>query len=195
MNITGFSLAEAQMTLSPLLLFTAGVVVYSIFIFSFYRFLGKKDIFSLDLQQYDKGFSGFIKKTFRMLMYAVEYLVISPLFIFFWFGVISMILIVLSDVQDTAQILLVAMALVASIRVTAYYNEDLSKDLAKMFPFALLAVFLLDVTKFSYATFIYQLQSLPGMWKVMMYYLAFAIILEFVMRLLVGIKGMFSKET
>lgn len=194
MDIASLSITEAESAITPLIIFVVGVVAYSIFIFKFYRFLARKDIFSFDLQKYNKTFFGVINKLFGVLLYIIKYLIIFPLFIFFWFGVISIILIVLSDNLEVKHILLVAMALVASIRVTAYYNEDLSKDLAKMFPFTLLAVFLLDITAFSYATFITQLSSIPSLWKQMIYYLVFTILLELVLRMVYGITRLFVAE-
>ncbi|MFH1173622.1 MAG: hypothetical protein V1725_00635 [archaeon] len=176
------SITEIQSSIQPLLLFIFGVVVYSIFIFKFYRFLARKDIFKLSLHKYNKTFLGVMKAIFGVVLYILEYLIIFPIFILFWFGVISLILIVLSTTVDVSQILLVAMALVASIRITAFYNEDLSKDLAKMFPFALLAVFLLDITVFSYSTFLARLSIIPGLWKQMLYYLMFTIVLELILR-------------
>jgi len=188
-NLTSasFSVAEAQSTIKPLVIMIIGVVIYAVFIFKFYRFLARKDVFKLNLNRYSKSFFGFIGKIFRMLFYILEYLIIFPLFIFFWFGFISVAIILLSDKLDVSQILVVAMALVASIRVTAYYNEDLSKDLAKMFPFTVLAVFLLGTTAFSYDIFITNLKIIPSLWKQMLYYLAFTILLEFILRIAHGI--------
>ncbi len=182
-DITSLSIVEAESSITPLIIFIAGIVAYAMFIFKFYQFLARKDIFTFDIQKYNKTFFGLIKTVVSIVFYIVKYLLIFPLFIFFWFSVISIILIVLSDKLDVKHILLIAMALVASVRVTAYYNEDLSKDLAKMFPFALLAVFLLDITAFSYTTFITQLSIIPNLWKQMAYYLLFTILLEFVLRI------------
>jgi hypothetical protein len=193
-SASSLSIVEAQSTLTQLIIFVLGIVVYSIFIFKFYRFLARKDIFKIDLQKYNKTFSGFVKKLFSVAFYIIKYLIISPLFIFFWFGVIVIILIMLSNKLEVSQILLIAMALVASIRVTAYYNEALSKDLAKMFPFTLLAVFLLDITVFSYYNFIAKLNTIPYLWNQMVYYLAFSVLLEFMLRIFHGISGLLRSK-
>ena len=55
----------------------------------------------------------------------------------------------LSKFSSPNHILVVSVSLVAAIRVTSYYNEQLSQDLAKMIPFALLGIFLVDATFFS----------------------------------------------
>jgi len=90
-------------------------------------------------------------------------------------------LIFLSKSHPVGEILLIAMALVASVRVSAYYNEALSSDLAKMFPFALLAVFLVDMSLFSYGETFETLKQVPSMWKQLVYYLGFTITLEVVL--------------
>ena len=86
------------------------------------------------------------------------------------------------------------MALVASIRVTAYYNEALSTDLAKMFPFALLAIFLVDMSFFSYQGSLTTIKQFPLMWKQLIYYLGFTIVLEFLLRILNPLLKIFRKE-
>jgi len=193
-DLTTLSIAEAKAMAPPLLLFIAGIVIYSIFIFKFYRFLAKKDIFGLNLQQYSKSFLGSFQKFLNIILYAIEYLIIFPLFTFFWFSIIALILMLLAKSQDPTNILLIAVALVASIRVTSYYSEELSKDLAKMFPFALLAVFLIDIAYFSLEGFLTTVRSFPFLWKQMIYYLGFIILLEFVLRIVSLIFSPLKKE-
>ena len=177
------SLAEAQTAVKPLILFIAGIVIYSIFIFKFYRFIAKRDIFSLNLQKYSQSLLGTIKNIVDVIFYMVDYLLVFPLFTFFWFLILTLVLSTLSK-SDVSSLLLIAIALVSSIRITAYYNEDLSKDLAKMLPFALLGVFLLDIGYFSLEASIATIKGFPAMWKTMIYYLGFIILLEFVLRIL-----------
>jgi len=195
-NITSttFSIGEAQSITAPLIMFVLGISLYSLFIFRFYRFLARKDIFHLNLQKYSDNFFGFVGKFFSVLFYIIEYLIIFPLFAFFWFAVVAMILIIMAEKLDIATLLMISMALVASIRVTAYYNEDLSKDLAKMFPFALLAVFLLDIANFSYDRTWNTLATIPSMWKQILYYFGFTIVLEIVLRIINGVAGLINPK-
>jgi len=76
------------------------------------------------------------------------------------------------------------MALVASVRVAAYYKEELSVDLAKMLPFALLGVFLVDISFFSVEHSKSILFSIPQYSETILYYLIFTIVLEFLLRIL-----------
>ena len=114
-------------------------------------------------------------------MYLTKYLVLFPAFAFFWFAVLTLILTFLSRDRPITDILLIALATVATIRVTAYYNEDLSRDLAKILPFAVLALFLID------ASFFNVRDSLEVLHETILYYLLFLVVVEFALRLLLGI--------
>ena len=180
---SNISFSEFYTSITPLALYSIAMVAYAIFIFKFYRFIARKDIFKLGLRDYSQG-EGFFSRLFAALLYAVEYLILFPIFTFFWFGILSLAFIFLSKTQELQYILLISMALVAVIRITSYYNEDLSKDLAKMLPFALLAVFIIDISYFSFSSSLALLKSTPSMWKVVFYYLIAVIFLELVLRII-----------
>ena len=76
------------------------------------------------------------------------------------------------------------MGVVASIRIAAYYKEDLAKDLAKMLPLALLGIFLLDMTAFSFSESVAIFGNVPAMIPTLFYYWVFVIALEFILRIL-----------
>lgn len=187
-----FSLAEAKALTFPLLLFVVGVFIYVWFIFKFYPFLSKRDIFELNLQQYSESFIGGVKIFLSGIFYVLEYVFILPFFAFFWFGVVAVILAMLSK-SNVESMLLIAMVLVGSIRMTAYYKEDLSKDLAKILPFALLGVFLVNVSFFSWQASVETLKQFPSQWKQMMYYLIFIVLLEILLRIVYGLSSLHRK--
>jgi len=189
-----FSIPEALDLIKPLALFVLGIVVYALFIFKFYRFIGKKNIFELDLHKYDTSKFGALKKAVSGILYIFEYIFLFPIFAFSWFLVLTVLLSVLSKHHAVENILLISIALVSAIRIAAYYNEDLSKDLAKMLPFALLGVFLVDMTFFSLDTTIATITQLPTMWKNMLYYLVFVIALEFILRISYAIASPFLEK-
>jgi len=184
---SNFSLAEALELIKPLLIFILGVAVYSIFIFHFYRFIARREIFKFNLKKYENHKHKNVKGFFHVIFYIIKHVIIFPILTFFWFLVMTMILAFLSRQDNLQPILLITIALVAVIRIMAYYNEDLSKDLAKMLPFALLGVFLVDITFFSAATSLQTIGSLPEQWKIVIYYLVFIIVLEFVLRIIYSI--------
>ncbi|MFC1768842.1 hypothetical protein ACFLZX_03690 [Nanoarchaeota archaeon] len=182
-NITGLSLTEATSVLQPMLFYLLGIVIYSVFIFKFYRFLGSRDFFKLNLKGYSESFIGFLEKVLSTIFYVFEFIFLLPFLSFLWFGFVAGILSMLSKTQDPSNILLVAIALVSAIRITAYYSEDLSRDLAKMLPFALLGVFLIDITYFSIDAAWATIKSFVGLWRQILYYLIFLIGLELVFRI------------
>ena len=53
--VANFNTADATQLLRPLISFVLGMAVYAIFIFKFYKFLGRKDIFSLNLTKYEQA--------------------------------------------------------------------------------------------------------------------------------------------
>ena len=180
-----FSYTEALAVLKPLPLFILGIGVYSWFIFKFYRFVARREIFPLKFES---------NKFLNGVWFVFKYIVIFPLMTFFWFLVLTVILSFLSRQDSIQTVLLTSMALVGVIRLMAYYNEDLSKDLAKMLPFALLGVFLVDVSFFSIGDSLEGLKQLPSAWKSIVYYLVFIVILEFVLRIMYSIVRLFKKR-
>lgn len=180
--LPGFDLQQAVDLLQPLTFFVLGVVFYSVFIFKFYRFLARRDIFRLNLRKYGKAGLPWLQKTLKSLLYVIEYIILFPVFAFFWFLVLAIFLAFLSKGQTIENILIVSMSIVASVRVTAYYNEELSRDLAKLLPFALLGVFLVDIHYFSLPHSLAIITQMPAMHATMLHYLLFVILLEFFLR-------------
>ena len=186
----GFTLSEAWELIQPLGIFVFGVAIYSIFVFKFYRLVSKKDLFELDLQQYNHAKHNVLIKIFEIALYTIKYVLIFPVMLFFWFIVFTVLLSFLST-GTIRTVLLTSMAIIGAIRVTAYYDEELSKDVAKMLPFALLGILLVDVTFFNFDSSIELIKQMTTMFKTMSYYLIFVIALEFVLRIL---SFMFKKK-
>jgi hypothetical protein len=177
----------------PLLLYILGIVVYSLIVFKLYRFVAHRDILKLDLHTYDHGFRGFLEKLKKFLYYVIEHIFLVPVIIFLWFAFLSLSLFMLGS-NSPDQVLIVSMALVGSIRVTSYFSEDLSRDLSKMLPFALLAVFMIDTSLLQPAEIVDRLQILLGYPAEILSYLVFVVIIELVMRIIFEFLRVFFKE-
>ncbi len=177
------TLQEGLTIIRPLSIFVAGMVIYSIFIFMFYRFIARREIFDLDLDQYNRVEHPFLDKSLMVIFYIIEYLMLFPIFTIFWFGILVVLLSFLAKEQTIDNILLVSVALIGTVRVTAYYNEDLSKDLAKMLPFALLGIFLVDISFFSFQGSMTLISQIPSFYKSIIYYFLFVVCLEFILRI------------
>lgn len=183
-NIAKISLPDFILTIKPLILFAAGITLYAIIVFKFYKFLAKKDILNLELHKYSAGFTGTVKYAAKAVLNLVQNIVLIPLFVFFWFAVLALILVMLSKNHTPNTILLTSAAVVGAVRIAAHYNEELSIDLAKLIPLALLGVFLIDISYFSIDNVISTARQIPMLWRQLIYYLVFVAALELVLRIM-----------
>ena len=183
----GLSVNDAFNLLWPAALYLLGMVVYAVFIFKFYRFVASRDMFEMDLSKFEESRFHVIRVFLHMVMYLVKYIVVFPLFAIFWFTVLTLILAFLSKEQAFPQVLLTALATVSAIRVTAYYKEDLSRDLAKILPFAVLGIFIIDASFFQVSSSLNVLEQANGYRENILYYLGFLVGLEFALRMLMGL--------
>jgi hypothetical protein len=181
--MTGIDINEIISFIKPLGIFILEIVVYSFFIFKFYRFLASRDIITVDMSKY----KNLGLRVGRLFSYLLQHIIIYPLIIFIWFAVLFVFLGFLGKNQSTESILLISIALVSAIRVTAYYNEDLSRDLAKMLPFTLLGIYLVDQSYFQVPLSLKLLTAIPDYWLLLLYYLVFIIVLEFVLKIIYSI--------
>ena len=173
---------EALNLLQPAMIFTVGVAIYAVLIFNLYRFMSRKNIFNLDFSKYEESKHPVLAKTLHFIFYVAKYLLIFPLFAFFWFGVLVVMVAFLSKTKEVDDLLLIAMAVLTSVRVTSYYTEDLSRDIAKMLPFALLGIFLIDLRYFDLSTSTELLNRVGDQWESIFYYWVFVVVLELVLR-------------
>lgn len=184
---SGVSVGEAAQLLWPVAAYVLGMAVYAIFVFKFYRFIAGRDIFTLDLSKNDNVAFPVVRDIIFLIWYVVRYVVLFPAFALFWFAVLTLMLAFLSENRNLSEILLIALATVSTIRISAYYNEDLSRDLAKILPFAVLAIFLIDTSFFDVDASVAVLRQANEQRETIFYYLMFVIGLELALRLLYGL--------
>jgi len=180
-DITTLFTGEIPLALT-LVFFTAVIVIYSVFVFYFYRFLAKKNIIELNLNQYNQYANPAVVKFFAVIFYLIEYVVVLPVLTFFWFAVLSILILLLSKGIGISTILLISAALVAAVRITAYVSEDLSKDLAKMLPFTLLAIAITTAGFFDINALLQRITEIPSLFSNIAYYLLFIVAVELIMR-------------
>lgn len=178
----GLSVEDAVDLLQPLAVYVIGVAFYAVFVFNFYRFASSRDMFKFDVYRFEDSRHPALRSFVHVCGYILKYLIVFPLFAFFWFAVLTLMLTFLSKGRDMGDTLLIALATVSAIRFSAYYNEDLARDLAKILPFALLALFLIDASFFAIADSFSMLGDINDHRETIVYYLVFLIGLEFVLR-------------
>jgi len=183
----GLGLGDALDQLEPVAVYVLGMAAYALFAFRFHRFVAARDMFELDLSRYEESRFRPVRAFLHLVMYVAKYIVLFPFLAFFWFAVLTLILTFLSKEKPFADVLLMALVTVGTIRVTSYVSEDLSADLAKILPFSVLAIFIIDASVFDVRQSVEALEEVGDYSESILYYLAFLIALEFALRLLMGI--------
>lgn len=177
-------------TYFSLAVFTLGLFVYTMFIWKFYKGLSRRDLFKIDLDKY--SIPGEKWRTLKIVwsgfLYTMKYLILFPLYVSFWFGLLSLFLFVLAKDIAVQQIILVSIIVISTTRLTSYYKEELAADLAKLLPFALLAVIFTDPNFFSTDILYSRLFEVPYIIPQVLEYFAFTIVLEWILRFIYLIK-------
>lgn len=179
----------------PLAVYIIAIVIFAIFVFSFYRFFSKKNMFELNLTQYNTSRHPFLSKVYHVLLYIVEYILLFPLVTFAWFLLISISIGVVTENTDPNSVFFVAMALAGAIRLSSYYSEQLAQELAKTLPLALLGLFLVQTDITSYAGSLDIIKALPEYISKLVYYFVFIVLLEFTLRITHTIRFMIRGKT
>ena len=184
---------EAYDTILPLALITGGITLYGVFIFNFYRFLSQKDVFPLELKDYGSSRWDVVRQAFAVVFHLAKYLIVYPICVFFWFCVMTALLYLLSSNQTIEIVMLIAMGVVGSIRVCAYYNEALSTDIAKILPYALLGIMIINNRLLSFTDPTEDIWEVAVRWETVAYYLCAVVLLEVVLRTGSGILWLYRR--
>ena len=153
------------------------IAIYAVIIYKFYRYIARRDCFKPSTRKHTKTM-GFLKYFFLFPFVAV----------IFFMG-FSLMLLFLSKEISTEVVLSTSFAIILAIRITAYYTEDLSKDLAKMLPFALLGIFLVSPSFFKFQDVINKINEIPNFVNTAVQFIVFLVIVEWILRSLLTIKN------
>ena len=159
------------------------IAIYSILIWHFYRYIARRDCFKISPRRHKKVI-GFLK-----------YFLFFPFVAFLFFAGFSLMMLFLTKSYEIPDVLSTSFAIIAAIRICAYYSEDLSKDIAKMLPFALLAIFLVNASYFRFSDITAKIGSLPEFFTVCIQFIVFIILMEWILRILLAIRyAIFPKK-
>lgn len=159
------------------------IVIYAILIWNFYRWIAKKDILELNLVQYNRLQHPGLAKTLAVLIYFLEYIIILPILIFIWFFVFTLFLMLLTENIEITQLLIISVTIITAIRITSYYKEDLSRELAKLLPLTLLAVAITQGL-INFEKILSQISIIPSFFSSIWIYLLFILTVECLLRTL-----------
>lgn len=181
------SIPQQQKAFVLLVTYTALIVFYCLFIWKYYSILSNREIISLNLKEYNRSKHPVAEKIVALFLYIVEYLIILPFLVLFWFTILSAFAIVLSKSADVRHILLITAAIITSTRITAYINEKLAEDVAKVLPLTLIAAFILESKLIDYHGVLTKIYSLPTILDHILIFLVFIFLVEFLLRTLYAI--------
>src|SRR3989338_6760058 len=164
--------------------YMALIFIYSLFVWAVYREISKKDIISINLAQYNSFEHAVLNKIFAGVLYFIEYLIILPFLILFWYILFALVLLFFSENISLEQILLLSAAVVGSIRLLAYYKQEIAMDVAKLLPFTILAIILLSPRFLDVGRFLDSINQIPELILSVGSILFFVVGLEIVLRFL-----------
>ena len=170
------------------------IIVYSIFVWKFYRSISTKNIIELDLNQYNPLQHHIWTKLISGVFYFLEYVIIMPILIFIWFSIFTLLMIFLTDSLEISKLLIISATIIAAIRMAAYYEEELARDVAKLIPFTFLAVSILTPNFFSVERVFNKFVEIPNFFSQIFIYLVFIIILEIILRIFDSIISYFRLD-
>jgi amino acid transporter len=144
--------------------------------------MAKKNIIKLNLNKYNKSSHPVLVKVLEGLFYLLEYMIILPFLVLSWFAVFTFFILFLTKGLEVQTVLLISTVIIVSIRVTAYYREELSKELAKLLPFTLLAVSMTEKGFFDFQEILNKVSQLPSFFGSILSYILIIIVLEIILR-------------
>lgn len=152
-------------------------------IWYFYRFIAQRDCFSVEHYRHP------------VVVSCLGYFLLFPVVATLFFTGFAMILIFLTRNFEIPELLATSFVLVVAIRFTAYYSEDLSKDVAKMLPFAVLGLVVVNPTFFNYDDILLTMNSLPEFFNLAVQFILFIVLIEWGLRIALFVKHLVFSST
>jgi hypothetical protein len=162
---------------------TIVIFFYGLFTWSFYRFLSKRDVLELNLNEYKSDEYSLGKKFLDAFLYFLEFILIYPVSIILWFSVLSLFLIVISNGIEINMIILLCASIIAAVRILSYINEKISKEIAKIIPLSLLSILIVSPNGFNVSNIIEKIIQIPSLFNKLLYSLIFIFMLEVILRI------------
>jgi hypothetical protein len=164
-----------------LLLVVIVVVLYTILIWNFYRWISKREILKLNVWIKSRTSSPGGSRFLGGIFYILENMIILPVVIFLWFLFFTIFLIFLTEGMDVGTILALSAIIITAIRMTSYYKEEVARELSKMLPLTLLAVALTQHGSLDFSQIISNISLIPNHISEIWIYFILIFIVEFVL--------------
>ncbi len=155
------SVSGGAIVLLPAAIFAISVAFMGVVIFNLHRSMSKRNVLGIDWSGLRT--SG---QPLHLLLFGLAYLatygLLFPFLAYVWFWLLAGMLAFLYNSKEAQELLMVAMAVLTAVRVTAYYNEELSRDISKILPYGLLGVFLINSGQYDLQASLDLLESMGG---------------------------------
>ncbi len=160
---------------STIILFLAIFIMW----YFYHKQLSKKNLFEIPKVDSNSKFVNFINR----FVYFLKYIIIFPLYSFIWFLIFSFLLVLIAKTRPIGEIMFFGIVIVSVTRISAYVSSKLAEDMAKLLPWALIIVFLIDPQSITIgsvqASFNSFMQEIPNVAK----YLIFIAFVEWFLRI------------
>ena len=167
------------------------VALFFIFIWKLYHIISKKNLIELNLRQYNTAMHPGFKKFVGTVLYFLEYIIIFPFFVIFWFSIFTIFVMLLARELDFATI---STIIIIVIRATAYYKEGLSRDISKLLPFTLLAVAITEREFFQFESIFARAAELPLFFENILIYIGVIVVVEVILRFFDFMFSLFKED-
>lgn len=182
-------------TIVPLIFLVFVVFLFAVFIWHFYRFFARKNVVGINLVEYNPFEHSLTSSLFASFLYLLENIIISPFIILVGFSVFTIFLLFVNETLTIQGILIVSAMIIAVIRISAYYRENLARELSKLLPISFLAISLSNPKSFlNFETLLLNLSKIPLFFDKILVYLTFIVIIEIIMRFFYYLFGLFGLE-
>jgi len=169
------------------------VFLYALFVWKLYKFIATKNFLGKYFDKITQSQNSISIK----LIHFLEYIIISPFLVFFWFIAFSIFILLLTNISITdgiSTILVIATIVVATTRMSAYYNEELAQEIAKILPFTLLAIAIINPDFLNIERVLTRLGGITLIFKGMLFYFLLIFILETILRFFSFLLSLFGLE-
>jgi len=78
-----------------------------------------------------------------------------------WYAGLSVVLLLVASDRSVNEVLLLAGVVIGAIRILAYFKSEIAKDLAKLFPFIALSLFILTPGSFAFGDLTGRINEIP----------------------------------
>ncbi len=161
--------------IETLAVYATGILLYAVVVNFFYQIISRRVMFG--------EAKGDGAPRVKGPLHGFLYLILFPLFSFGFFLVLSVSLIFLGGEEQTLSLTFtLAMAVVLAVRVSAYFSEATSHDVAKMLPLGLLGVILVRAEVADFADSVRRLGTITDHADLVMLYFAIVVVVEYLLR-------------